>query len=975
MRDIPLAVADVPPLAASSAYGTSASTAIVAPDRRDVRSINPVTVLGVFNDLAPGPGPDVSPALSGSGTGLVGRHRECAVLDGLVSSVRGGESKVLALRGEAGIGKSALLDYVAGNAGGCRVLRIAGIESEMELAFAGLHRLCAPMLEHLERIPEPQSEALAVAFGVAVGTTPDRFLVAIGVMSMLAEAAGEQPLVCLVDNADKLDQASARTLGFVARRLKDQAIGLVLVTHDEDDQPALTGLDELVVHGLDHEESELLLDSILRGPVDAKVRSRIIGEARGNPRALLGLPHQSGGAGLSFGFGTSGVSALPTRLEQDFQRRLGLLAPETRRLLLVAALEPAGDVTMLWRAARGLGIGSEAAVAARAAGLIEIGPQVRFCHPLVRVAVCRTASREEFREAHHALSDATDADLDPDLRAWHRAHAVTSPHDEVATELERSADRARTRGGVAAAAAFLERAAELAGDPQRAGRLGLIAAQARHRAGASEAALGLLAMVEAWPLESAQRAQVEVVRAQATFAARRGCQGPRLLLNAAQQLAPFDPDGARHTYADAFVAAFFVGRLAADVNPTTIATAVRSGPSSAQPNLSDRVLDGCADLYVDGPSKAAPVLIEALDELCADTAYENQHLRSLPLASAAAMNVWDDHAWDVLAARHLQSARETGTVGELPPALTCAVLVSILKGDLASAAVLVDETKTVIEMAQFGPSPAGAVALAAWAGAQISPDAIAKAELHRLASGGAGIATTVLNWAESVEANGRGHYFDAVVAAERATDSPGELGVRCWAMAELIEAASRTNMSELAAEALAELASLTQATATDWGRGIEARCRAMLSPDTDAEGFYREAIERLDRTVIRVESARARLVYGEWLRRQGRRIDAREQLRAAHAMFADNGFMGFAERARRELGATGETPRRRSDEGPRGLTVQESRIARLAADGLTNPEIGTELFISPRTVEWHLGKIFAELGVTSRRQLRDALPQ
>lgn len=920
-------------------------------------------------------GPDRRTSLGRSGTGLVGRHRECEVLDGLVNSVRAGQGQTLAMRGEAGIGKSALLDYVAESASGFRVSRISGVRSEMELAFAGLHRLCTPMLEHLDRIPQPQSDALATAFGFAAGTTRDRFLIAIATMSLLVAAAGEQPLLCLVDQANRLDQASARTLGFVARRLENHPIGLVFVTRDDRDQPALAGLNELLVPGLDQESADLLLNSILHGPFDPKVRSRVIAEARGNPKAMLELSHGSTGADLSFGFGTSRVIAAPTRLEEDFRQRIGQLSPETRRLLLVAALEPVGDVTLLWRTARTLGIGSEAAVAARGAGLIELGEQVRFCHPLARVAVCRTASPEEFRDAHGGLGQATDGARDPDRKAWHRAHAVTSPHDEIATELEQSVDQARARGGVAAAAAFLERAAELAGDPRRAGQLGLVAAQARHQAGTPAAALGLLAMVEAGPLQSAQRAQVEVVRAQVTYAARRGRQGLQLLINAAQHLTPHDLSEARNTYMDAFVASFYVGRLAGDVGPTKIARIVPSGSCSTQPDSSDRVLDGCVELYTYGPSKAAQALIEALSAICNDTEPENLLIRGLPLASAAAMNVWDDHAWDVLSERHLQSAHTTGTLGELPPALTCLVLVNVLKGDLTSATVLANETQKVVQIGEFEPSPYGAVVVAAWKGTDTPTDVLAKAELYRLAVGGAGVASTVLHWAEAVTANAQGHYSQALAAAERATDSPGELGVRGWAMAELIEAASRTDMTDLATQTLEELSSLTQATDTDWGRGIEARCRALLSGAADAEAHYREAIERLDRTVIRVESARARLLYGEWLRRHGRRIDARDQLRAAHTFFADMGFSAFAERARRELGATGEVLRRRSEDGPRGLTDQESRIARLASDGLTNPEIGTELFLSPRTVEWHLRKIFTELGVTSRRQLRDALNQ
>ncbi|WP_433727301.1 AAA family ATPase [Actinoplanes sp. CA-051413] len=890
---------------------------------------------------------------------LLGRQRECRALDGLVAGVRAGQSGVLVLRGEAGIGRSALLDHVAEQASGCRVARLAGVESESELAIAGLHWLCSPLLDHLDRLPGPQRQALAIVFGIVSGPPPDRFLIALAVLSLLADAAADTPLVCLVDDAQWLDQASARTLGFVARRLHAYPIALVFALRGDPAEPTLTGLPELVVEGLGDADAQLLLASVLPVPVDDRVRGRIAAEAGGNPLALRQLPYGFASGELSFGFGTADPALLPGRIEQGYLRLIAALPEATRRLLLIAALEPDGDATVLWRAARCLGLPPDAIVAATSAGLIEISSHVRFRHPLVRSAACRAAA-DRVPEAHRVLADLTDPGRDPDRRAWHRAHATAGPDDAVAAELERSADRALSRGGVGAAAAFLARAAQLSTDPAAGAQLALAAAGARHEGGAFDAALALLAVAQAGPLSSIQQVQVDLVRARVIS----GPEAPGLFVDAARRFAPVDPQAARDTYLEAFGAAFSAARLASGTGTAGVARAARAAPRTRRPRATDLLLDGWVAVCVDGCRTGVPLLRKAVAAFCREDAAQPLHV--LPLASAAAADTLDDQAWETLATRHLLTARQLGALSELPIALHGLTMVHVLKGQLDVAAALVAESRTVAEVTGAKLWPYGAVALAAFDGRDSEP---ARTELSRLADGGQGAAVTVLHWAEAVLGNAHGQYQEAVVAATGAIADPDELGQRTPALVELVEAASRTGLIDVAADALRQLSALTRAGGTDWARGLEARCRALVSTDDAAESCYREATQRLGRTRIRVDAARAHLLYGEWLRRRNRRVDAREQLRIAHELFTAMGTHAFAERARRELTATGLTVRKRSEENTTRLTDHESQIVRLVGNGLTNPEIGAELFISPRTVEWHLRKVFSKLGVTSRRQL------
>jgi DNA-binding CsgD family transcriptional regulator len=900
------------------------------------------------------------------------------VLDRLVDNVRAGQSRVLVLRGEAGVGKTALLEYLQRRASGCRIARAAGVESEMELPFAGLHQLCAPMLHRLGRLPGPQGDALGAAFGLRDGDAPDRFLVGLAVLSLLSDVAEEHPLICVLDDAQWLDRASAQAFAFVTRRLMAESVAVVFAVRESSNDQDLTGLPELQIHGLADRDARALLESVLAGPLDERVRDRFVAETRGNPLALVELPRGLTPAQLAGGFALPGAIPLSGRIEASFQRRLDALPADTRRLLQLAAADPAGDPVLLWRAAQRLAIGNQAAGPAAEAGLLEIGARVLFRHPLVRSAAYRSASLPDRQAGHRALAEATDPRLDPDRRAWHRAQAAPEPDEDVAAELERSAGRAQARGGLAAAAAFLQRAVTLTVDPARRADRALAAAQSKHQAGAPDTALELLALAQAGPLDELQQARAELLRAQITFAVTRGRDAPPLLLAAAKRLEPLDATLARETYLDAFSAALFAGHLARGGGVREVAEAVLAadwGESSRRSPLAcNLLLDGLAILTTQGYAAAATTLKGALRAFRDEPMSEEDTLRWLWLACRIARALGDDASWDELTDRQVQLARKAGALSLLPIALIERFGVQLFVGDLDAAASLVAEAEAVVEATGSQLAPQGAIALAAWRGREAEASALIEASRQDVERRGEGLWLIATEWASAVLFNGLGRYEDALAAAEQAAEDPHELGVSTWVPTEIIEAAVRSGAPERAAGPLRRLQEISRAAGTDWALGVEARSRALLSDGEAAERLYLEAIERLGRTRVRVALARAHLLYGEWLRRQGRRMDARGQLRIAHQLYSSMGMEGFAERARRELQATGETVRKRSVETRGELTAQEMQIARLANDGLSNQEIGARLFISARTVKYHLGKVFTKLDISSRAQLDRVLP-
>jgi DNA-binding CsgD family transcriptional regulator len=909
----------------------------------------------------------------GRAEGLADRRSERQVLDRLVEAVRAGESRALVVWGDPGVGKTVLLDYLAGRAQECRVARAAGMQTEMELAFAGLHQLCAPVLNHAEQLPVPQREALQTAFGLAAGPPPDRFMVGLAVLSLLSEASGEQPLICLIDDQQWLDHASAQTMGFVARRLGADPVGLVFAAREPG--PELAGLPELEVGGLPEGDARALLDSALAGPIDDRVRDQIVAETQGNPLALLELPRGLTPAELAGGFGLPGAASLPRRIEEGFRRQLEALPADARRLLLVAAAEPYGDLPLVWRAAGRLGIPAAAAAPAVDAGLVEFGTRVRFRHPLLRSASYRAASVADRRAVHGALAEATDTEAAPERRAWHRAQAAAGPDEEIAAELERSAGRAQSRGGLAAAAAFLERAAGLTPDPARRAGRALAAAQAKAQAGLPDVALELLAQAEAGPADELLRARIGLLRGQMAFASSHGAEASRLLLHTARQLEPLDVRLARETYLDALAAAMFVGRLAGGVGlPEVARAALGAPPAPPPPRAPDLLLDGLAVLIADGYEAGAPAVQPAVAAFRRGDLTLEDELRWFFVACHAAHDVWDDEAWYALSARHLQLARDVGALSVLPLALAQRVGVHLHAGEFGAAASLVGETAAITEATRNDLPPYSALALAGWRGRAAEAAGLIDAAVDGLTVRGEGMGLGLVRHTSAVLGNGLGRYRDALTAAEEASASPQELGFANWGLAELVEAAVRCGQTARAADAVERLARTTRPSGTPWGLGIEARSRALVSEGEAAELLYREAIDRLGQCRGAVALARAHLLYGEWLRRENRRVDARAQLRTAHEMLDAMGMAAFAERARRELMATGEAVRRRTVEAPSTLTAQEALIARLARDGRTNPEIGAQLFISARTVEWHLRKIFAKLGISSRRELREALP-
>jgi DNA-binding CsgD family transcriptional regulator len=906
---------------------------------------------------------------------LRGRSSECESLDRLLQDVRAGHSRVLILRGEAGVGKTALLEYLVTNASECRIARAAGVESEMELAFAGLHQLCAPMLSHLAELPAPQRDALGTAFGLTGGAAADRFLVSLAVLSLLARAAEERPLICLVDDAQWLDRASAQVLGFVARRLLAEPMALVFAVRGEPGEELELGtLPVMVIGGLNDSDARALLESVIPGRLDERVRDRIVAETRGNPLALLELPLGLTAAELAGGFMRPDARPLASVIEQSFLRRVQSLPLETQRLLLAAAAEPLGDMPLLWRAAERLGISDDAATPAEAVGLIEFGFRVRFRHPLVRSATYRAATTSQRQEAHRALAEVTDPEADPDRRAWHRAQAAVGPDETVAGELERSADRAQGRGGIAAAAAFLQRASELTPDPARRSVRSLAAAQAKFEAGASESASELLAAAELGPLDKLQRARIARLRAEIVFARSRGSEAPPLLLEAAKRLEALDAGLARETYLEALGAAVFAGRLGGQYGMREVAEAARAAPTGRETGRPiDLLLDGMATRFTEGYGAGVTALRRGVQAFRGKALRsESGILRGIWLAWLLAGDLWDDEAWHELATHAVRLARETGALNVLPFDLEYRAGVHLHAGEFAAASALVEEADAISAATGNAPLRYAALFVAAWRGEEAKTLKLIEARAREATARGEGRALGLVDCVAAVLYNGLGRYEEALAGAQRGCEYE-DLVLFGWSLVELVEAGARSGAHDAAAVALRQLEERARAAGTEWALGVLARSSALLEHGQAADALYREAIERLEHCRIVVHLARAHLVYGEWLRRENRRVDAREQLRIAYEMLSRMGAEGFAERARVELVATGETVRKRTVETREVLTAQEAMVARLAAEGRTNPEIGTQLYISPRTAEYHLRKVFTKLGVSSRRKLRDAL--
>ena len=748
-------------------------------------------------------------------------------------------------------------------------------------------------------------------------------------------------------------------MAFVARRLLAEPVGIVFAAREPVD--ALRHLPELEVHGVHNGDARALLSSTVRFKMDERVRDRIIAETRGNPLALLELPRGLTAMQLAGGFGLLGdAQTLPGRIEESYLRRFDGLPDDTRRLLLVASADPVGDPLLLWRACERLWIQPAAAEAAVAEGLVAIGHRVTFRHPLVRSAVYRAATAEDRHAAHLALAEATDRESDPDRRAWHLASAAAGPDEQVALELVSSAGRAQARGGLAAA---------LTKDPASRAERALAAGQASLSAGAFDVALGLAATAETGPLEEFQRAQANLLRARVAFADGRWSEALPLLLKAARRLESLDLNLARETYLTAWGAAGMSEDLAAREILLEICSAVQALPPPRAPRPLDVLLDGLALLITEGHAVAAPTLQRAMRALV-DMPAEDV-LRWGWMAVGARCAVWDFEGFHATAARQVQILRDAGALAELPMHLTYQAMSVTWTGDFAGAASLIAEVESVAAATGISFPPYTLVRLRALQGREGEASAAIASAIERF--GGQGNTAARAHWAAAVLYNGQARYEEAAAAAQRAIAGALNHWMPGWVLPDLVEAAGRLGDTDLARGALEQLTKTTQPFGTDFALGMEARCRALLSEGETADALYREAIERFGRTQLRPELARAHLLYGEWLRRENRRVDAREQLRTAHDMLTVIGMEAFAERARTELQATGEKVRKRTVETRFDLTAQEGQIARLARDGLSNPEIGARLFLSPRTVEWHLHNVFAKLGIRSRRELSKAL--
>jgi DNA-binding CsgD family transcriptional regulator len=907
------------------------------------------------------------------GLGFLGRTRERERLDAMLAQARASQSAVVVIRGEPGIGKTALLRYAGRQASGMRTAEIEGVQAEMELPFAGIHQLCAPLLDGLQELAEPQQNALRVAMGVLSGDRPDRFLVAVAVLNLLAGTADERPLVCLVDDAQWLDAASLQALGFVARRLLAEPVAMIFSLREPAATRALDGLPQLSVDGLDEPDARALLSRAVPGRLDDRVRDRIIAETGGNPLALVELSQRMTPAERAGGFAPAATSELPIQLEKQYVERVAGLPDATQRLILLAAADPLGDASVLWRAAERLSIHPTAVAPAAEAGLLEIEDHVRFHHPLVRSAVYRAASDDERQLVHEALAAVSDPELDADRHAWHRALGAAGPDEAVAAALERSAGRAQGRGGLAAAAALLERAAALTPDAALHAGRALAAAETSFHAGAFDAVARLLATAEAGPLDGFQSARAALLRGYGAFVSAYGNEAAPLLLEAARRLEPFDLSLARRAYLTAWSAATNAQHFGGADVVLEICRAVRAlPPLSPDPHPLDLVLEGFALLITDGHAVAMPIL-ERAAKVVLQLPVEDV-LRWGPQAGGVRPAIWDDEAIAVLQ-RQARLVRDAGALGELPIHLQALALEQASLGDLPGARRLMAESESISTSIGNDVPPFALLRILALQGREAEASPLIEAVIRNGTARGQGNAVMVAYWAAAVLHNGLGRHEEAASAARQVHTNGLLPWLTMWVRCELVEAAARVGDTKLAHDALDGLAATTQPAGSDVALGIEARSRALLADGDAAEASYREAIERFSRTRRRPDLARSHLVYGEWLRSQGRLREAREPLREAEDLFTEIGMEAFADRAEGELAAAGAKVRRRPLDAREALTPQEEQIARLARDGLTNAQIGAQLFLSPRTVEWHLHKVFGKLGIDSRSGLETALPR
>lgn len=904
---------------------------------------------------------------------FVDRQRELQLLAGLLEGARNGRSGVLVIRGEAGIGKTALLDETLDKASDIRAIHVRGAESEMELAYAGVQQLCTPLLGLVDRLPEPQHRAIRVALGLSESAPPNALLVGLAVLTLLGEAGAERPTACIIEDTQWVDKASLQTVAFVARRILADPVVLLFAIRDPWADRSLAGLPELNLRGLDDADARALLSSTMPGHLNRQVRENIIAEAGGNPLALTELHLALRPSALAGGYGLINAKPIAGRIEETFSERVRQLPYDTRVLLLIAAAEPTGNPAWLWAAAERLGIGVDAASAAETSGLVAVESRIRFRHPLVRSAVYHGALLSDRHQVHAALAEAVDGPAAGEHRAWHRAHATAIPDEEVAAELEQSADLARSRGGVSAAAAFLVCAADLTPDPNRRAQRAIEAAQAKLEAGAPQEAWELSVRAEDATDDALLRARVELLRAKLAFAASRGNDAPPLLLAAAKRLENLDPVLARETYLEALMAAIIAGRLSVGQRDATrtVAAAARHAPPAARPPTSvDLLLEGLLVRILDGYVSAAPLLRTAIRQFCVEDAAGTADPRWHDITNRVSLDLFDQDTYDSLAARQLDKLRADDALTLLPVALTTLAGVYVQKGHFSEARALLEQAEAIRDSIGAPPQRYIEPILAANRGQEQLTRELVRASIDCANERGEGFAISVALYASAILDNSLGQYREALSSCQWALQHD-DLGLSGYLLIEMVEAATHCGEDQVATDGLCQLDERAQASGTNTALGLAARSTALVSEGPAAEAEYLSAIAYLERAPVALYRARTHLVYGEWLRRIHRRKDARRELRLAYDMFEPMGARIFAERTRHELETTGEFVSKPEQNAIVALTAQERHITRLAREGYTNPEIGAQLFLSPRTVEWHLGKIFGKLGVTSRRSLRN----
>ncbi|MET0700347.1 MAG: AAA family ATPase [Mycobacterium sp.] len=908
---------------------------------------------------------------------LIGRQGEQRLLGELVDGVRHGRSGVVVVRGEPGIGKTALLGDVATRHRDFRVIRINGAETEMELAYSGVQQLCDPLMEFSSRIPSPQRTALEVALGLRSGPVPDRLLVGLAVLTLVSEAGNDHAMMCLIDDAQWVDDASLKVLAIVARRLVADRVAMIFAARDREGAQVLPGFPELRLDGLSATEARNLLNDVFPGQIDERVRETVITEAGGSPLALLELHRALTPEELAGGYGLTTASSRLARIEQTYGRQIRELPSATRLLLLIAAAEPAGRPAWLWAAADLLGVGIATAAPAEGVKLVTANGGISFRHPLIRSVVYQHASLPDRRRVHAALASAIGDDDAREHRAWHRAQAAAAPDEDVAAELEYCAARAGARGGSAAAATFLATAASLTPEARHRTQRALSAAAAKLDAGAQEAAGQLLAMALQAPPDEFADARIELLRTQLALSTTPITDAPQLLLASAQRLAHFDATSARETYLQAVMAAVHAGRLATEQGNSAAAVAeiARTAPTAESITSVDLLLDGLIVRLTEGFTAAAPLLRRAIDLYLREEAAGTADPRWHDTTHRVSLDLFDRETYSYLAGRQLESLRAAGALSVLPTALLTNASLLVTKARFDEAAVLLEEANGIVTATTGAPLPITGVHchLEAYRGQEDRCQRIIKATIANGTARGAGSEIAGALHAQAVLLNGLGKYHEALSAAVSAAayDDIAMCGV---ALIELVEAASKCGEMSTATEATNRLLERTESSPTAYAAAVAARCAALVGHGDAAELLYRTAIARITEcNDALVQLPRTHLLYGEWLQGEGRQNEAQEELRHAVEMFTVMGAEGFADRARRGLRATGAAVGNGSRRRSMDLTTQEFHIATLASDGHTSREIGSTLFLSRRTVEWHLGKIFAKLNVTSRRQLRVVL--